>query len=235
FHGENGEQHGVGIVNVEHESGDQSENQPLRERSRGARLVPIPEEKGHRERGMRVGPRWIEIHIDRQRAGPPDRERGQKRPALFHILAREAERQNQAQESVERGGQRHGDAIRSGKAIGGDRGREIACEQYRPMSNEKKRRPENRRAYGEMILKMSGGRSKIGPGLVAFIEARPAETFVGVLIVLGEIETVLDERSADKSIVAHAIAAHPGVQKRERAQKEKKKPALRLARAMRRR
>src|SRR6266481_7816221 len=101
------------------------------------------------------------------------------------------------------------------------------------MREEKKRRPENRRSHGEMIFEVARGRSKIGPGLVAFVEARPAETFVGVLIVLGEIQTVLDQRSARESVVANAIATHPGIQKRKRAQEKKKKPALRFARAMR--
>ncbi len=65
FDHEDGENHGIGVINVEHESGDRSENKPLGDRARGARLVPIPKEKGHGERGMRVGPRGVEIHIDR--------------------------------------------------------------------------------------------------------------------------------------------------------------------------
>ncbi len=56
FDGEDGEDHGVGVVDVEHEAGDQGEEQPLGERARGARLVPIPNEKGNGESGMRVGP-----------------------------------------------------------------------------------------------------------------------------------------------------------------------------------
>ena len=95
FHDENGEQHGVGVVDVEHEAGDQTENQPLAERARGTRLVPIPKEEGHGKGRMCVGPRRIEIHIDGQRAGPPDGERGEERPALFHVLARETEGQKQ--------------------------------------------------------------------------------------------------------------------------------------------
>ena len=64
FDRENREDHAVGVVNIEHEAGDRGENQPLREGARGARLVPIPEEDGHGEGGMRMGPRGIEIHVD---------------------------------------------------------------------------------------------------------------------------------------------------------------------------
>src|SRR2546430_4533366 len=39
------------------------------------------------------------------------------------------------------------------------------------MRQEKKGRPQNRRAEGEMILKVAGRCSKIGSGLVAFVEA----------------------------------------------------------------
>jgi len=64
FDGENGEDHGVGVVNIEHEAGDQSEKEPLDESARGARFVPIPKKKCHDEGGMCVGPRGIEIHVD---------------------------------------------------------------------------------------------------------------------------------------------------------------------------
>ncbi len=94
------------------------------------------------------------------------------------------------------------------------------------MREEEKRGPENRGADGEMVVEVAGGRSKGGPGLVIFVEARPAEAGVGGLIVPGEIERVLDQRSASKSVVTDAIAANPGVEKRQREKKEKKKQAL---------
>ncbi len=82
------------------------------------------------------------------------------------------------------------------------------------MGEKKKRHPQNRGADGEVIIEKAGGGSKAGSGLVIFVEARPAETFVGVLIVFGEIEIVLDQRSSCKSVIADAIAAHPGIEKR---------------------
>src|SRR5713101_1705516 len=60
FDCQDGKEHGVGVVNVEHEAGNDRENQPLAERARGARLMPIPKEKSDGESGMRVGPRRIE-------------------------------------------------------------------------------------------------------------------------------------------------------------------------------
>jgi hypothetical protein len=101
------------------------------------------------------------------------------------------------------------------------------------MRDEKKRRPENRGADGEMVIEVAGGGAKVGPRLVIFVEARPAETFVGVLIIPGEIETMLDQRRAGKSIIADAIAAHPRVQKRKREKPKKEKQPLRPARAVR--
>ena len=64
FEREDGENHTIGVINVEHESGDHSENEPLGKRARGACLVPIPKKKGHGKGGMRMGPRGIEIHVD---------------------------------------------------------------------------------------------------------------------------------------------------------------------------
>ncbi len=56
-----------------------------------ARLMPIPEEKSDGESGMRVRPRRIEVHVDGQRAGPPDGDSGEERPTLVDVLARETE------------------------------------------------------------------------------------------------------------------------------------------------
>jgi hypothetical protein len=103
------------------------------------------------------------------------------------------------------------------------------------MREEEKRRPENRGANCEMVVEVAGGRSKIGFGLAVFVEARPAETIVGMLIVPGEIETVLNQRSASKGVVADAVAAHPGVKKGKREKKKKNEQALRFTRAAKRR
>src|SRR5947207_950734 len=103
------------------------------------------------------------------------------------------------------------------------------------MREEEKRRPEYRGANCEMVVEVARGRSKIGFGLAVFVEARPAETIVGMLIVPGEIETVLNQRSASKGVVADAVAAHPGVEKRQREKKKKSEQALRFTRAAKRR
>ncbi len=195
--------------------------------------MPIPKEKSHGERGMRVGPGRIEIHVDGQRTGPPDGERGEERPALFDILAGEAKGQEQAEKTVDGRGEGHGDAVGSRETVGGDGGTEGAGEKDAGVREEEKRRPKNRGADSEMVVEVAGGRSKGKPGLVIFVEARAAEAGVGGLVVLGEIETVLDQRSASKGVIADAIAAHPGIEKREREKKEKQKQAFRVARTAR--
>jgi len=81
------------------------------------------------------------------------------------------------------------------------------------MSEEEEGSPENGGAGGEMVIEMAGGSAKFGFGLAGFIEARAAKTFVGVLIVPGEIETVLNQRGTSESVVADAVAADPGIEK----------------------
>src|SRR6266403_883712 len=159
FDRENGEDYGVGVVNIEHEAGDRGENQPLREGTRGARLVPTPEEEGHGEGGMRMGPRGIEIHIDRERTSPPDGERGKERPAFLYILPRQAEGQEQTEKTIGGSSERHGDSVRSGKTVCGDGGTEGARQKDAHMREEEKRRPENCGANGEMVVEVAGGRS----------------------------------------------------------------------------
>ena len=80
-----------------------------------------------------------------------------------------------------------------------------------------------------MVVEVAGGGSKVGSGLTVFIQPRAAETFVGMAIVFGEIEIVLDEQGTGKSVIANTVTTHPRVQKRKRTKEENEKPALRLA------
>ncbi len=132
-------------------------------------------------------------------------------------MARESEGQKQAEKTVDGGGERHGDTVRSGKAVGDYGGTEGAREKDTGVRDEEKRRPENRGADREMIFEMARAGSKVRSGLVILVQALAPETFVGMAVVFGEIEIVLDERSTSVSVIANAIAAHPRVQKRKRA------------------
>src|SRR5690242_8488190 len=62
----------IGIVNVERETRDKRESDPLSGGAGISRAQPIPEEKRHDERRMRVRPGRVEVHVHRERTGPPD-------------------------------------------------------------------------------------------------------------------------------------------------------------------
>ena len=81
------------------------------------------------------------------------------------------------------------------------------------MGEEKKRSPENGGADGEVIFEMAGRRAKVGLGLALFVKARAAKTFVGMPVVFGEIEIVLNQRGAGKGVITDAVTAHPGIEK----------------------
>ena len=71
-----------------------------------------------------------------------------------------------------------------------------------------------------MIVQVPG-RGVFGrPDMPFGIDPAQAETSVGVLPVRLKIEAMLQQNRAGKSIVAHAIATHPGVDQRKRKQKE---------------
>ena len=133
----------------------------------------------------------------------------------------------------EGGGESHGDAVRSRETVGGDRGTEGAGEKNAKMRDEEKRCPEDGRADGEMVIKVAGRSAKVRAGLIVFVEARAAETFVSVLVVSGEIEAVLNQRGASKGVIADAVAADPRIEKWQREKKEKKQQALGIARRTR--
>jgi len=81
------------------------------------------------------------------------------------------------------------------------------------MREEEEGSPEDGGASREMVFEMAGGSAKFELGLAGFVEARTAKTFVGVLIIPGEIETVLNKRGAGKGIVADTVAADPRIEK----------------------
>ena len=81
------------------------------------------------------------------------------------------------------------------------------------MRDEEQGRPKNRGANGEMVVEVTGGSSKESSGLAVFVKTRAAETFVGMAVIFGEIQIVLDQRSTGKGVIADAVTTHPGVYK----------------------
>jgi hypothetical protein len=188
--------------------------------------VPIPEEEGHGESGMRVGPRRIEIHVDGKRAAPPDGDGGEESPAVGDILAREAKGKKETKEAVEAGGESHGEAVRSGEAVSWNGGAENAGYADGEMGEEKKRSPEKGRTHCEMIVEVTGGGAKNSARLTVFVDPGVTEARVCKLIVAGEIEGVLDERGADEGIVADTVAVDPRVQQGQRKEKKDEERAI---------
>jgi hypothetical protein len=216
FDREDGKNHGVGVVDVEHETSNQCEKEPLLERARSTRLVPIPEEKRHGKGRMRVRPGGIEIHVDGERTGSPYGKSSEERPAFLDVVASQAKSKEQTEKSINGCGESHGDAVRGGETVSRDSRTKAAREKDSGVSQKKKRGPEDGRANREVIVKMACGRPEASFGLTRFVETRASEAFVGMPIVFGEIEIVLDEQSTSKSVIADTVAAHPGIEERKR-------------------
>ncbi len=77
-----------------------------------------------------------------------------------------------------------------------------------------------------MIFKMAGGCAEIGARLAGFVEAAFAETGVGVLVVGGEIEIVLNKKSAGVSVISDSVAADPRIRERKSDEEEQHEQAL---------
>jgi len=215
FAEENGEEHQVGVIDVEHEANDEAEPEPLRQGTLISRGIPVPEEEGHGKSGMRMGPRGIEIHIHRQRAPTPDSEDRQESPQGREILAREAKRDEKGEETVERGAIAKSVAVRSREAISWSGGAEKTGKKNSAMSEDQERRPEDGGTDGEMVVEMARARAVEGLGLATGIDAFIAERLVGRLIVVGKVKVVLDERGAGISVVANTITTNPRIDERK--------------------
>lgn len=215
FGHENDEEHGVGVIDVEHQAGDSSKDAPLEQVAVRTGFVPIPKKKRHGEGGVRVRPGRIEIHVDGERAGPPDREGGEEGPTVRDVVAGEAKGQQQTEKAVNAGTDGHGDAVGNGKTIGGDVGSQSASEQYGAMSDQQEGSPKEGGADGEVIIEMAGDGAVVRVDFAVGINAALAKAVVGEEIVVLEVEAVLDERSAGEGVVADAVSADPGIQEGE--------------------
>jgi hypothetical protein len=89
------------------------------------------------------------------------------------------------------------------------------------------------RRYLEVTQTLAYARPDRGKKLTSvFVNARLAEALVGMPIILGEIEVVLDELSADKGVEANTVAANPRIEEREGKKKNQAQEKLRLPGAM---
>src|SRR5215467_10877922 len=145
--------------------------------------MPVPKKKRHRKCRMRMGPEGIEIHVDRQRTGPPNRKRGERGPALLNVMTSDAKRQKQTQETKTRRGKRHADAIGQGKAVRGNGRAEGVREKHTSMRQEQKWRPEDGWSNAEVIFQASRGGTEEGQGFAGFVHMPFTETGVSVLVV----------------------------------------------------
>jgi len=215
FAEENGEEHQVGVIDVEHEANDEAELEPLRQGTLVSRGIPVPEEEGHGKSGMRMGPRGIEIHIHRQRAPTPDSQDRQESPQGREILARDAKCDEECKEAVERGAIGKSVAVRSREAVSQSGGAEKTGNKNAAMSEDQERRPEDGGTDTEMVVEMARARAEGGLRLATGIDAFIAERLVGRLIVAGKVKVVLDERGAGISVVANTITTNPRIDERK--------------------
>ena len=178
-----------------------------------------------------MGPGRIEVHVNREGTGPPDGKRGEQSPVFRDILPRQAKGKQQSKESIESGGKSHGDSVGIGKTVSRDGGSQRASQEDAAVGQQEKGSPENGGTNREMIVEMTGAGTEFGPGLAIFIDARAAKALVRMAVIFREIEIALNERSANESVIADAVAAHPGIQERKRADKEQQQDAPGFSRA----
>lgn len=221
------EEHGVGVVDVKHEACDEAEENPLRDGAVLTSAEPVREENGDNESGVSVRPGGIEVHVDGKRAAAPNGERGEKSPAFRDEFLGETKGEEEGEKTVERRAKGHGITIRLGETVGGDRGAEGASDENSGVRHDKEWRPKNRGADREMIFKMAGGSAEIGARLAGFVEAALAEACVGVLIIGGEIQIVLNEEGPGVCVITNAVTADPGIGQGQTKKKEEHEEPLR--------
>ena len=157
-------------------------------------------------------PGRIEVHVDGERTGPPDRDSGDEGSSFADVFFGEAEGEQKTEETVESRGDGHGVTVRRGKSIGCKLGTESAGNENAGVGGDEKRTPENSGADGKMILEMAGLRSETILWRTIFIQAGFAKGGVGALIVLVKVEVMLDEQGTGERVISDAVPAYPRIE-----------------------
>src|SRR5580692_1692522 len=96
-------------------------------------------------------PRRIEIHVYRERTGPPDADSCEKRPALGEIFSGQREGEPESQKSVEGGGESHGGHVGRRKSVSGNVGAEVVAQEHAHVGDEEEWEPKQRGPDGPEI------------------------------------------------------------------------------------
>src|SRR5467141_2758017 len=218
-------------INIDHQAGQQAEKNPLKKGSAIARAIPIPEKHCHDKDRVRMGPRRIEIHINRKRTGAPDGESGKKGPALLDVLSGEGVRKKQAEETVNASTQGHGQDIGSGETISRNVRAKNVSAQHEGVRRKQKGSPKYGRTDGEDVTDVSGFRVLTWIELHVRAGSRLREVKIRMPPIFFESQIVLYERRASISVVSDAVPMHDRVYKRQRQQKQNEEDSSRPDRA----
>src|SRR5215472_3923626 len=208
-------------IDVDHQAGNQGEQNPLEEGPRTARAIPIPEKKSHRKDGVRVRPCGIEIHVNRERAGAPNSQRGEKGPARFHVLPGQRVGKKQAQKTVNSGADGHGQEVRKREAVRRNVRAQSVAKQHNAVGREEKGRPEKGRSDGKQVAYVTSlcvlGREELAAGQRAGLGKEKIRTAP----VFFEMKIVLNQRSAGVGVVANAVTMNNRIYQGKRKEKKK--------------
>src|SRR5579883_493060 len=80
------EEHAIGEIDIEHQTGNEAEQGPLGNGARGAGAVPIPEEESDGENRMGMGPCGIEVHVEGESGCEPNAEGSEQSPFFEDVL-----------------------------------------------------------------------------------------------------------------------------------------------------
>ena len=167
-----------------------------------------------------MGPRWIEIHVHRERARAPNPKGGEKGPVWRDIFSGERIRKKQAQKPVKGGAQGHRQKVGKREAVGRNVRATSVREKHKTVGRNQEGCPEERRTDRKLIADVSGFRLLARKQLAVRHGAGLREIEIGVTPVFFETQIVLNERSADIRVVTDAVAMDDGSDQRKGAQEK---------------
>ena len=84
------------------------------------------------------------------------------------------------------------------------------------MGNYEEGRPKYRRSNREVIVEVARTGAELCIRLAILVKAAFSKTIIGRLVVMGKIQTVLDEWCAGIRVVANTVATYPWVRQGKR-------------------
>jgi hypothetical protein len=158
-----------------------------------------------------MGPRGIEVHVNRKRTSEPDGKGREEGPFFDNVFPGEGKGQQEPKKSVKCRTKRHGQDVGHGESVRLDMPTEKVAGENEKVRQEEKWRPKNCWTHGEEIAYIASLGIFLRQKLTIGMSSGLSKVQIAVPPIFFEVKIMLDERGANIGVVANTISMDDGI------------------------